>query len=501
VVPDNEGHLARKWTQIQTEIGQILGLWTQEKGPLYHRLATALRRAIETTALAAHTRLPAERLLAQELSISRNTVVAAYQELEADGWVERRHGSGTWICPLTRQHSAHIRNEQTSLLARSTSYDAFLAEQVEQIDLATGAVAWPQGIPLQPYLPTSDALTPLISEYGYVPQGFLPLRQAVAHYFIQRGIPTTADQILITTGAQQAIHLLASCFLQRGDTVYLETPTFYGQLDAFRALGLRCSAISVHQEGIHMQQLRQQMSSGTANWLFIQPTLQNPTGTDLALTARQQLIQWAIEYGVTVVEDLTMADLRWANPPLPPLAALAPDGPLISLGSLSKSVWGGMRVGWMRAPAEIIARLARFKSIHDLGSSILPQVMAVTLLNNLDTFLAQRIRELHTRQSCMEEYLTQHLPDWQWHHPGGGLFLWVQLPQGNARDFAQEALRHTVLITQGPMLSVNDEYIRHIRLSHICEIDELLSGLTRLAQAWHHYLSRLHKQYAGAVLL
>jgi DNA-binding transcriptional MocR family regulator len=487
---------------MQSTIGQVLGLWTQEKGPLYHRLATALRKAIETTALAAQTRLPAERSLAQELGVSRNTVVAAYQELEADGWVERRHGSGTWVCPLTRQRSTQVRNKQTSLLAQNTVYDAFLAEHVEQVDLATGAVAWPLGIALQPYLPTEENLAPLVREYGYVPQGFLPLRQAIARYFIQRGVPTTADQILVTTGAQQAIQLLAACFLQRGDAVYLETPTFYGLLDAFRALGLRCCPVPVNQDGLHMQQLRKHMASGAASWLFIQPTLHNPTGTDLALAQRQGLLQLANEYGVTVVEDLTMADLRWAAPALAPLATMEPHGAVISLGSLSKSVWGGMRIGWVRASAETIARLARFKSIHDLGSPIISQLMAVTLLNDLDTFLNQRIYELRARQLCMETYLTQHLPEWQWQRPGGGLFLWVQLPTGDARDFAQEALRHDVLITHGPMLSVNDEYPQHIRLSHICEPHELLAGLTRLEQAWHSYIARLAKyQRTGTVIL
>src|SRR5689334_6211364 len=99
---------------MQQDIVSVLGLWTREKGPLYQRLATAFRRAIETTVLSAHTRLPAERLLARELGVSRNTVVAAYQELEAGGWVERRHGSGTRVCPLPARHSAQVREEQTS---------------------------------------------------------------------------------------------------------------------------------------------------------------------------------------------------------------------------------------------------------------------------------------------------------------------------------------------------------------------------------------------------
>jgi DNA-binding transcriptional MocR family regulator len=328
------------------------------------------------------------------------------------------------------------------------------------------------------------------------------MRQAIAHYFLQRGVPTTADQILVTTGAQQAIQLLASCFLQRGDIVHLETPTFFGLLDAVRSLGLRCVALPVTQDGLDMFQLRQQITAGAVHWLFLQPTLHNPTGSTLSLNQRRSLLQWASEHGVTVVEDLTMADLRWAGPPLTPLAALDPGSSVISLGSLSKSVWGGMRIGWVRASVEIIARLARFKTVQDLGSSLLAQVMATTLLDNLDSFLAHRLRELRERQACMETYLQHHLPDWQWHHPSGGLFLWVRLPTGEARDFTQEALRHDVLITPGPMLSVNEEYTRHIRLSYICEPAQLLVGLARLAQAWKAYLARLEKhQNPGSVLL
>ncbi|GLV54005.1 GntR family transcriptional regulator [Dictyobacter sp. S3.2.2.5] len=487
---------------MQRDILSVLGLWTQDKGPLYQRLATALRRAIETTALQAHTRLPAERVLARKLGVSRTTVVAAYQALEAEGWIERRHGSGTRVCQVPASHSARVRELQTSLLAHGMVYDAFLAEQIEQIDLATGAVAWPQGISLQPYLPTADTLAPLVQDYGYIPRGFLPLRQAIAHYFRQRGVPTTADQILVTTGAQQAIQLLASCCLQHGDVVHLETPTFFGLLDVVRSLGLRCVALPVTQDGLDMLQLRQQIISGAASWLFLQPTLHNPTGSDLSLSQRRSLLQWASEYGVTVVEDLTMADLRWAGSPLAPLAALNPERTVITLGSLSKSVWGGMRIGWVRAPVEMIARLARFKTVQDLGSSLLAQVMATALLNDLDTFLVQRLHELRERQAYMETYLRHHLPDWQWHHPSGGLFLWVQLPTGEARDFTQEALRHDVLITPGPMLSVNEEYTRYIRLSYICEPAQLLVGLTRLEQAWKCYLTRLEKhQNPGSALL
>src|SRR5579884_1059247 len=149
------------------KITSALGLWTQGKGPLYQRLAQAIRQAIYTTAIPSNTRLPAERVLAHELSISRNTVVAAYHELEEEGLVERRHGSGTRVCSLTPQRAAKLRAAQTNALGRGPVFDAFLADHVDPIDLATGAVAWPTALPIQPYLPTAEDLAPVMETYGY----------------------------------------------------------------------------------------------------------------------------------------------------------------------------------------------------------------------------------------------------------------------------------------------------------------------------------------------
>lgn len=475
-------------------ITAVLGLWTQGKGPLYQRLAQALRQAIHTTALRANTRLPAERTLARELGISRNTVVAAYHVLEEAGLLERRAGSGTWICALPPQQAAQLRAAQTSPLGHGPVFDAFLAEQVEPIDLATGAVAWPAALPVQPYLPTAEDLSPMLEGYGYAPQGYQPLRQAIAHTFAQQGIPTSADQILVTTGAQQAILLMASCFLQRGDAILIESPTFFGALDAFRSLGLRCRSVPVDANGLQMEVLQRQVASGQAQWLYLAPTVHNPTGTSLSLTQRRALVRLAQEYGVTIIEDLTMADLHWTTPTLPPLAIHAPQGDVISIGSLSKVVWGGMRIGWIRASTEVIARLARFKAIQDLGSPLLSQVMAVRLLRDWDAFLTQRRQELQQHLAIMEEHVGRWLDTWTWQTPMGGLFLWLQLPQGDARELAQEALHHGVLVTPGPTLSVDEQHSRYVRLSYIRSPEEIIAGLQCLHEAWHCYEARLRKK-------
>ena len=477
-------------------ITAALGLWTQEKGPLYHRLAQALRQAIYTTTIPANTRLPAERVLARELGISRTTVVAAYRTLEEAGLIERRHGSGTWVCSLAPQQAATLRETQTRPLGRGPVFDAFLADHVDPIDLATGAVAWPATVPVQPYLPTAEELSPMLEAYGYVPQGYEPLRQAIARSFTQQGIPTSADQILVTTGAQQAILLIASCFLQRGDSLLIESPTFFGALDAFRSLGVRCRSVPIDADGLHMERLQQQMASGLAQWMYLAPTVHNPTGTSLSMTQRRMLVRLAEQHGVTIIEDLTMADLLWTAPTPPPLAINAPKAGVISIGSLSKVVWGGMRIGWIRASPELIARLARFKAIQDLGSPLLSQVMAVGLLNDVETFSMQRRQELQRHLAAMEEYVTRWLDTWTWKRPTGGLFLWLQLPRGDARELAQEALHHGVLVTPGPLLSVDEQHTDYVRLSYVRSPEEMIVGMERLHEAWRCYEARLRKNFS-----
>ena len=469
----------------------LLGVWSQGKGPLYQQLADALRRAIEHAEIPAQTRLPAERILAQWLGMSRSTVVAAYRLLAEKGWVVGRHGSGTWVKALTPQHSAQQRNAQMHTLARSPIYDAFLAEQVSQIDFATGAVPWPEGSTAEKYLPTGAEITALGGDYGYLPQGYFPLRSAIARMYAQRGVPTTPEQIIITTGAQQAITLISACFLQKGDPLLIESPTFFGAIDAFRSQGLRLHSVPVAQDGLDVARLQQRMQAGAAQWLYLIPTLHNPTGTSLSDAQRRDVVHTAAQQGCTIIEDLSMADLLLAPEMPPPLAAYAPEGAILSIGSLSKIIWGGLRVGWVRASVAMIERLARFKAIQDLGSPTLNQVMATHIFADLTTLLAQRHQQLRERQTCMEAYLAQWLPTWQWRHPVGGLFIWARLPAGDARELAQIAARHEVLVTPGSLLSVDETHIDYLRLAYIRPPAELVDGLSRLRLAWEEYSQKM----------
>ena len=205
--------------------------------------------------------------------------------------------------------------------------------------------------------------------------------------------------------------------------------------------------------------------------------------------ARKEIGRIASELGVATIEDGTMAELVLEGSPPPAIAAHAPDAAIITIGSLSKLMWPGLRVGWVRAPEPVIQRLVRLKSANDLGSPLLTQAIAVRLLGALDQARMLRRLELKPRRDLLCTLLHEHLPDWKFQAPAGGLFLWVKLPEGDSREFAQSALRRGVVILPGPAMSAAEQHARFIRLPFIAEGETLREAIRRLACAWQDYRS------------
>src|SRR5205823_6459070 len=195
------------------------------------------------------------------------------------------------------------------------------------------------------------------------------------------------------------------------------------------------------------------------------------------------------ELAIPVIDDGVFAELALDGPTPPLIASYAPSAPILTIGSLSKLAWPGLRVGWVRAPEPIIERLARLKSANDLGSPLLTQAIAVRLLAAMDQIRLLRRHELKPRRDLMAGLLRESLPDWKFRVPAGGLFLWVKLPAGDSREFAQMALRHGVLILPGTAMSAAEQHARFIRLPFLAESETLRTGLRRLAAAWRDYKS------------
>jgi DNA-binding transcriptional MocR family regulator len=433
-----------------------LGAWSVGKGPLQQKLARALTQAIRAGGIQTGIRLPSERSLAQALSLSRTTVVGAYDVLREGGWLESRSGSGTWISGRSPVVAAARDAAHAGALAASPLLGLLSnRDGSDLLDFALGSPLPIADLPADFFHLPNDEYSACIRDRLYYPLGLPPLRQSLAAYYTAMGVPTRPEHILVTNGAQQGIALSAALYLQRGDTALVEDPTYFGALDVFRAVGARLSGLPVDVAGVIPAVLRDRISATSARLVYLTPTYQNPTGAVMPRSARKEIARIAGELGVPVIDDGTLAELVLDSHPPPPIAAFDPEAPIISIGSLSKLLWPGLRIGWVRAPEPIVGRLARLKSATDLASPLLTQALAVRLLGSLTTARDLRRRELRPRRELLAALLGEHLPDWTFRVPSGGLFLWTKLPSGDARELSQTSLRHGVVVLPGPVMSAS----------------------------------------------
>jgi DNA-binding transcriptional MocR family regulator len=473
-----------------------LGAWSAGKGSLQRKLAHGLIEAIRNGVLNPDARLPSERELARALAISRTTVVAAYDVLREGGWVESRTGSGTRVVRsgvVSRARDA----AQASFLAASPLFGLLSThEEQDLVNLALGTPRPLSDLPIDLFTLPSDEYASMVNDNRYYPLGLPVLRQAIASYYNQIGFPTRAGQILVTTGAQQGISLCCALYLQRGDSALVEDPTYFGALDALRAAGARIAGIAVETEGVVPRVLRQRILATHCRLVYLTPTFQNPTGAVMPRRARKEVAGIAADLGTPIIDDCTCFDLALEGSPPPPIAAFASEAPIITIGSLSKLVWPGLRIGWVRSSEAIVETLARAKSAVDLGSALLPQAIAVRLLREVEAIRKLRRQELKPRRDLFRTLLRNRLPDWEFSISPGGLFLWVKLPAGDARQFAQTALRHGVVILPGPLMSLAERFTRFIRVPFVAEPESLRTGVDRLVAAWREYKPGAHETAA-----
>jgi DNA-binding transcriptional MocR family regulator len=463
------------------ELATGLGHWAGGRGPVYRQLAEALKAAVTAGDLLPGRRLPAERQLARELAVSRSTVLAAFDVLKREGWLRSRQGSGTWLSrPDAAAPPAADQGD-----ARSLRANPFLRPGAPvPIDFATAALpAHPLVGEVVESLGGGDVRA-LLDGHGYATSGLTELREGVAATFSASRVPTAPDEVLVTTGTQQGLALVAALAIRRGDLALVENPTSPGVLDALRAAGADVRAVPVGPHGARLDTLEELMTRLSPRLVVVVPTFHNPTAAVMPTGARRRLAALAERLQILVAEDLSHADIvLGADRPPPPLAHYA-DGHVLSLGSMSKLFWGGLRVGWVRAPSHLVARLSRRKATADLGTPLLSQLVAARLLARRDEVAAARREQLLPRLDRLEALLTRELPAWRWARPAGGLSAWVELPAGNATAFAQVAQRHGVSVVPGPLLSADESHERHLRISFAPGLAAITEGVNRLAAAW-----------------
>ncbi len=471
----------------RTRFAELLSDWKDGDGPLYQRLSEAIRAAIERGDLGPGTRLPAQRILARMLHVSRTTVVMAYDTLAEADWLESREGSGTLV-RASRARPFSAREGAAAVLGSRNVVFRGLVEQTGADIEFHGAHF--DGLPEvfdQAWNEARADLALLLRGHGYMPLGLAPLREAIATHLERSGLPTRTDQVLVTSGAQQAIALVANLFIEPGDIVVLEDPTYLGAIDAFTSFGARLKGVASGAEGVRVEALREAVTSGSPRAVYLVPTCHNPTGSVLPESARREVARMAEKSGAVWVEDLTLADLTLDGEPPAPLAAYATSGTVLTVGSLSKLFWGGLRVGWIRGPEEVISRLARIKVVSDLSGSVVSQAVAARVLARAGELATTRRHQARERLDHATRLLARHLPSWTFRRPAGGLSLWIRIPLGDVAEFATLARGRGVAIVPGTANSPEGRFHDHLRLPFVSEPAIVAEGIQRLAAAWEEY--------------
>lgn len=470
--------------------------------PLYRQLAEQLRRRILSGELPPGTRLPAERRLAAMLGVNRSTVVNAYRELAAEGLIAGHVGRGTVVVDAYRSAGERVAAQGISwphvfapLAARL--YDPALedamvaATRPDVISLATGQPA-PECYPIAA---VRQLLDEALHREGphllqYCPsEGYPPLRQAIATWSQQAGIRCTAEQVLVVSGSQQGLYLVARALLEPGDLVAVESPTYVGALQVFRALGAHLLPIPVDEYGMRVSVLEQALQHRRPKLIYTLPTFQNPSGATLTLERRRRLLDVAARAGIPVVEDDPYRELWYDEPPPPPLAALDEAGVVISLTTVSKILFPGFRIGWIIGPWPVIQLLTLVKQIVDLDTNPLMQWAVWAFLERglLDPHLKQLRHIYRERRDLLAQTLLHEVGEMmQFRIPAGGLYLWCQLAdEVRARDLLPEAARRGVVFAPGESFFADPAAGRHwIRLNFVyANPPALVEAGRRLAQA------------------
>ena len=497
-------------------LARLLGDWNLGAAPAYRELADVVRLLVLDGRVALDTALPSERGLSEALGVSRTTVTAAYAHLREQGFLSSGQGSRgrTRIPRLTPPGTTAITGPGLKAGRTSGTSSATLAAA----GLAAPGLAAPEGLIDLAYasLPASGevvhrafaaALTELpalLPGFGYDAMGLLPLREAVAARYTAAGAPTTPGQILVTSGAQHALNIIIRALAGRQDRVLVEHPSYPNALDAISAAGCRVLPVafatahgtagkaeghaavggqpgSAWESAWDMHALQSTMLQQRPRIAYVVPDFHNPTGQLMPDHQRRQLVRAAAAAGTVLVVDETLRALNLDGAETTPVAAFSPA--VVTIGSLSKSHWGGLRTGWIRASEAMIQRFAAARTSLDLGGPVMEQLAAAHLVRALDDPLPTRLTALRDNRAALLELLAGHLPGWDTERPAGGLSVWCRLPAPISTALTVIAPDFGIRLAAGPRFGIGGAFERYLRVPFTLPPERLETAVLALRSA------------------
>lgn len=414
------------------------------KVPLYRQIEGTIREAILNGSLEAETRLPPTRKLAEELGVSRITIQNAYLELESDGLIAAHEGSGTIVLPgmadlLPDQQSD---SHEWPLWQQAFAGEASLNQPVTIEKPSTDMIRFlgvgdPREYPvrdlrkaIQDVLPQQQGET---LSYDGFQGGYLPLRRTISHLLASQGIRAQAESVLITSGSQQALSLICQMLLKPGDVILVESPTYNLALALFDSLQLKIINIPVDQFGMCVDQLESILQQYHPRLIYTIPNFQNPSGVCMSASRRRELVALADHYQIPICEDDFVGDLRFDGRSKPALKALDPGGRVLYLGTFSKMLMPGLRVGYLVVEGPVFTELQKLKRVHDLTTSPFMQRVLYEFVNvgRYQSYIRRSCRMYRQRRDATVRAIRKYFGhELDFIIPHGGLFLWLKLPGG-----------------------------------------------------------------------
>lgn len=514
------------WLDI---FAQVMGR-RDRSAPMYARICQVVRDSIESGQLPGEMKLPTSRELSALLKIDRSTVSRAYMELEKAGLVVSHVGRGTfvraggkrndrpggggatpfrdeaWPRPYEAGEFGYPAMPWSEIFSRfSQTAFGMLSRQWASSGLDAGLISFAGGIPTQEFFPEGEFKT-ILSQlnrtgrsaqlFSYSPaEGHPVLRRELRQYLAEEGVAVAEEELLIVSGSQQGIDLVAKTLIDPGDVVLIEEPTYVWANCIFSAAQARCLPVPVDGQGLQVEALESILCRHSAKLLYVMPTFQNPTGSSMPMERRRRLLDLARRYQLPILEDNFVVDLRYDGMPLPSLRALDISATtVISQGTFSKALCPGLRLGWLVGPAEVMPRLGVAKRACDLSTSSIAQaVMAHYLREGHYRRHLELVRSAYrSRRDAMCAALARHLgASVQWVKPAGGLFIWVKLPAGrSSRELLPLAEREGVSFSPGDTFFLNGDRLEYFRLTFIQHNEEMIQeGIARLGRAVDGYLA------------
>jgi DNA-binding transcriptional MocR family regulator len=446
------------------------------RAPAYAGLAESLTLLIGDGRIALETRLPSERDLSVALGVSRTTVTRAYATLVESGYAEARRGAGTFTRVPGGRRRAHDRALRPG------------RGEADVIDLDCAAGSAPPGLAAA-YAQAMSELPAYLGGHGYFPAGLPRLQEALARGYDRRGLPTRPEQIMVTAGALSAAAIVAQAFTRPGDRVLVETPTYPNGVDALRHAGARTVGLPVGVDGWDLDTAAALLRQTRPALAYLIPDFQNPTGNVMSAADRERLAGLLRAAGTRPIIDEAHQALALDGQPMPPpFAASAANA--ITIGSASKAFWGGLRIGWIRVPDRVTMTVLTDARVRlDLGAPVLEQLALAHLLADAEPVVEAHRARLREQRAALVGAVAEHLPEWTFRVPRGGLCLWCRLPEPLATDVVTEAERRGVIVAPGPVFAVEGGLDHYVRIPWSQPAEQLVAAARTLGEAWERVRS------------